>query len=237
LDGLVTTKVRDRADQRDRLRCRETCWLVARRAELVQVQRQARAEELAIVAILDEREAFDACAEAASGVSARAAREMLDTARALDGLPAIAAAAAEGKLSEEQLAAVAELADESTDAQWAERAPSCSPTELQRLVRRQRTPTAEESLARHRTRSLRMSWNADKTVLRINGELPDLLGAKVEATIDHLVDRIRPAKGEPWEPRDRRAADSLGALCDRHAGIADDPTPTLGSVTASRSTT
>jgi hypothetical protein len=160
-------------------------------------------------------------------VSARAARDALDTARALDGLPAIANAAAEGMLSDEQLAAVARLADESTDAEWAERAPSCSPAQLQRLVNKQRKPTAEESLARHRARSLRMSWNAEHTVLRINGELPDLLGAKVEATINDLVDRTRPAKGEEWEPRDRRAADALGALCDARDATADDPTPTL----------
>ena len=39
---------------------------------------------------------------------------------------------------------------------------------------------------------------------------------------------MRPAKGEAWEPRDRRAADALGHLCDVHAGTADDPTPTRG---------
>jgi hypothetical protein len=203
--------------------------LVARRAAVVQVQRQARAEELAIVGVLDERGALDPCVDAASGVSARSARDTVDTARRLGSLPAIADAAAAGRLSEEQLAAVAQLADESTDAEWAERAPDCSPSELQRLVRKQRTPTAEESLARHRARSLRMSWNADRTVLRVNGELPDLLGAKVEATINDLVDHLRPAKGEPWEPRDRRAADALGALCDARDATADDPTPTLAA--------
>jgi hypothetical protein len=76
---------------------------------------------------------------------------------------------------------------------------------------------------------LRLSWNADRTVLRINGELPDLLGAKVEATIYDLVDRTRPAKGEEWEPRDRRAADALGALCDGARDHAEDPTPTLAA--------
>jgi hypothetical protein len=224
LDDLVTTDVRDRTDG---LRCRETWWLVARRVELVQVQRQARAEELTIVRILDERGALDLCTEAAAGVSAGAARNTLETARALDSLPEIARLAAEGRLSEEQLAAVAQLADETTDAEWAERAPSCSPAELQRLIRRQRTPTAEEALARHRARSLRMSWNAEHTVLRVNGELPDLLGAKVEATLTALVDEMRPAPGDEYEPRDRRAADALGALCDRRCGTAEDPVPTL----------
>jgi hypothetical protein len=144
----------------------------------------------------------------------------------LDHLPAIAAAAAEGRLSDEQLATVVELADEQSDLEWAQRAPNCSPSQLQRLVREQRVPTAEESLARHRARSLRMTWNADKTVLRINGELPDLLGAKVEATVNRMVERMRPQKGEEWDRRDRRAADALGELCDLHEGDADDPAPT-----------
>jgi hypothetical protein len=96
-------------------------------------------------------------------------------------------------------------------------------------VRQQRTPTAEESIARHRARNLRMWWNPEKTVLHVHGELPDLLGAKVEATLNDMVERARPARGEEWEPRDRRAADALGELCDVHRGTADDPTPTAAA--------
>jgi hypothetical protein len=218
----VTVDVLDRADG---LRCRETSWLRGRRAELVRIQRRARAEELAIVGILDERGALHACEAAAAGVSARAERETIETARALESLPAIAAVAAQGGLSDEQLCAVTQLADESSDAEWAQRAPRCSPSELQRLVREQRTPTVEESMARHRARSLRMWWNADKTVLNVHGELPDLLGAKVEATINAMVEGMRPARGEAWEPRDRRAADALGHLCDLRTDV-EDPAPT-----------
>ncbi|MFI5047998.1 MAG: HNH endonuclease signature motif containing protein, partial [Acidimicrobiia bacterium] len=156
---------------------------------------------------------------------ARVERDTVETARALEALPAIAAVAADGRLSDEQLAAVTQLADESTDAEWAERAPDCSPSELQRLVHKQRTPTAEESMARHRARSLRMSWNAEKTVLHVHGELPDLLGAKVEATINAMVEQDRPTEGDEWEPRDRRAADALGHLCDMQRGSTDDPAP------------
>jgi hypothetical protein len=222
LDDLVTSNASYRADD---LRCRDTASLRARRVELVRIQREARAEELAVVAVLDERGALDALA-AASGVSARIERETLDTARALDHLPAIAAVAAEGRLSDEQLVEVVQLADETTDTEWAERAPNCSPAQLQRLVRGQRTPTVEEPLARHRARSLRLAWNRDKTVLRINGEHPDLLGAKVEATINAMVERARPAKGREWELRDRRAADALAELCDRHEDVAQNPEPT-----------
>src|SRR5215475_7357007 len=81
LAGFVAMNVLERADG---LRCRETPWLRARRAELVVGQRRARAEELAIVAVLDERGALDACEAARSGVSAQVERETLETARALE---------------------------------------------------------------------------------------------------------------------------------------------------------
>ena len=220
----MTSDLLDRACDLDALRCRETEWLRSRRAELVGTQRRARAEELAIVGILDERQALDRCDAGSVGVSGRVARETLETARALESLPAIARVAAEGRLSEEQLTAVTQLADEATDAEWAERAPDCSPAELQRLVRQQRTPTEEESLARHRARSLRMWWNDDHTVLHLRGELPDLIGARVEASITQIVEHVRPAKGDAWEPRDRRAADALAQLCDQADG-AEGSTP------------
>jgi hypothetical protein len=225
----VTIRLREALDPLDELRCRDTSWLRARRAELVRVQRQARAEELAIVAVLDERGALDSTVAGAMGVSARVERETVETARALEALPAIAAAARDGRLSDEQLTAVAQVADASTDREWAERAPSCAPSELQQLARAQRNPTEEEALARHRARTLRVWWNDEKTVLHVRGELPDLLGAKVEATINDMVERMRPAPGRDWEPRDRRAADALGELCEVHRGTADDPTSTAAA--------
>ena len=52
LDDLVTFDYRDHVDG---LRCRETCWLLSRRAEVVREQRRLRTEELAILRVLDER--------------------------------------------------------------------------------------------------------------------------------------------------------------------------------------
>jgi len=166
-----------------------------------------------IVGILDERGALDTSAAAASGVSQRAERETLDTARALESLPAIAAAAAEGHLSDEQLTAVAQLADESTDAEWAQRAPNVSPVDLRRLARTQVKPTVEESWRRREARSLRMWWDESHCLLNIRGELPDVMGAEFEATINQIVDRMRPAKGQAWDTRAHRAADALVQLC------------------------
>ena len=92
---------------------------MARRDELVREQRRLRVEELAVVAVLDERGRIDESVAARDGVSSRSVRETVETARALESLPAVAAAAYAGDLSTEQLGPVVALADEATDAEWA----------------------------------------------------------------------------------------------------------------------
>ena len=68
-------------------------------------QRRLRVEELAVTAVLDERGALDETTAARDGVSVDAVRERVETARALESLPAVAAAAYDGGLSDEQLGA------------------------------------------------------------------------------------------------------------------------------------
>ncbi len=62
--------------------------------------------------------------------------------------------------------------------------------------------------------TLRMWWEQDRGMLQVRGELPDVLGAKFEATIKKLTEQMRPAKGQAWERWERRAADALGLMCD-----------------------
>jgi hypothetical protein len=45
-------------------------------------------------------------------------------------------------------------------------------------------------------------------------ELPDVMGAKFDATLEKLVEKMRPPKGQPWERWERRAADALVLMCD-----------------------
>ena len=192
---------------------RETTWLLDRRARIVAEQRRLRIEELAIVKVLDDRGALDATATARFGVSARVERETVETARALESLPAIAQAAADGRLSEEQLVAVAQLADEVTDAEWADRAPNCSPVDLRRMVRTRAKPSVEESWRRRDRRCLWMRWDEAHAMLRFGGELPDVMGAEFEVTINELVDKLRPERGSGWDTRAHRGADALAHLC------------------------
>ena len=143
------------------------------------------------------------------GESPRTVRDKVETARALESLPEIAAVAYEGALSAEQLRAVTKLADEASDAEWARRAPNVAPVELARLARNAVKPSTEDSRARYEARSLRMWWTPDKGMLHLHGQLPDVLGATFEATIQQLTEQRKPAKGQAWDSFEHRAADAL----------------------------
>jgi hypothetical protein len=216
----------DITDHLDELRCWPTDRLIARRDDLIGVQRQARVEELAIVRILDERGRIDPTL-AGHGESARTVRDTVETARRLESLPEIAAVAYEGELSAEQLSAVTRLADEFSDAEWARRAPQVAPVELARLARNASKPSTEDSRQRYEARSLRMWWTPDKGMLHLHGQLPDVMGATFEATITKLTEEAKPAKGQVWDSFEHRAADALVQLCEQPE--VQDETPTLAT--------
>ena len=203
----------DVTDRLDVLRSHSTEWLEARRREVVAEVRRLQSEELAIVRVLDERGRID-ISIGLDGESARTVREKVETARALESLPAVAAAAYAGNLSAEQLGAVVRLADEESDAEWAVRAPNVTPADLARLARGKVKPSVEEGRARHAARYLRMWWDKDRGMLQVRGELPDVMGAKFEATVKQLTEKMRPPKGQAWERWERRAADALDLMCD-----------------------
>ena len=212
------------ADHLDELRCWPTERLRRELDALVGEQRRLRTKELAVLRVLDERGQVDPTIDAA-GESARTVRDKLETARSLESLPEIAAAAYEGALSSEQLRAVTKLADEDSDAEWARRAPNVAPVELARLARNAVKPSTEDSRARYEARSLRMWWTQGKGTLHLHGQLPDVLGATFEATIQRLTDQRKPAKGQVWDSFEHRAADALVQLCDQPD--AKDETPTM----------
>ena len=192
----------------DELRGHDIAWIRARREHAVREQRRWRVIELACTAVLDERGRVEDLA-ARDGVSERVARATVETARRLENLPAIAAAAARGELSAEQLGAVVELADESTDAEWARRAPHVPPADLARLARAKSKPMTEDSWARREAREFGVFWRRGAGMLSVRAELPDLDGAEFETIMNHAIDQIRPAKGQPWDTRSHRGADAL----------------------------
>ena len=216
----------DVIDHLDELRSWPTDRLSSRRDELVREQRRLHIEELTITRVLDERGQIDATV-GRDGESARTVREQLETARALESLPAVAAAAHAGRFSDDQLSSVVKLADEESDAEWAVRAPNVAPADLARLARTKVKPTLAEGRARYDTRSLRMWWNTDTTMLHLHGQLPDVMGVRFERTIQRLTERAKPPKGQPWDSFEHRAVDALHGMCDAVAVAERVETPTM----------
>jgi hypothetical protein len=215
----------DLIDRLDDLRCRSTEWLHERRDELVREQRRLRVEELAVTRVLDERGALDEALAARDGVCERTVRETVETARALESLPHVAEAAHAGALSDEQLGHVTRLADEASDAEWAHRAPHVAPVDLAKMVRTLDKPTTEDAARRREARSFRMWWSDNKAMLNVRGALPDLDGARFEATINRMAEDMRPPKGRPWDSHGHRAADAVVQLCEHYerGAEAEDP--------------
>ena len=157
------------------LRTHTTEWLVGERVAAVHEQRRWRMRELAVTLVLDERGAVDDSLAATDGVSVRALREKVATARALEDLPNVAAAAHAGSLSDEQLAPTAKLADPESDREWAARAPNTAPADLEQLAREARKPSMDEMRARRAARQWSMWWRKDAGMLATRGESPTLM--------------------------------------------------------------
>ena len=168
----------------------------------------------------DERGMVDDAVAVADGVSVRVWRETVETARALEELPHLAAAAHEGAVSPEQLVPAARLADWESDAEWARRAGNTAASDLAKMVRCAQAPTEDEARERRRRRGVHTFWDDGTGMFRFAGAgLPDVDGALVESVLTHMVDRMTPPKGEPWESRAARTADAFVELARNYADV------------------
>jgi hypothetical protein len=66
-------------------------------------------------------------------------------------------------------------------------------------------------------RNLRWWWNDEHTFLSLRGDLPDVQGVAVEQVLEHMIEGLRPTKGQQWESRAQRGADALVDLCVNYA--------------------
>jgi hypothetical protein len=205
-------------EQLDELRCHETSWLKARRTELISEQRRLHLEELAVIKVLDERDALSKMPDLS--VSPRTTKTNLQMARSLETLPAVAQQMASGALSAEQLAPLTELATPETDKEWAQRGPNISPVDLHRLVRRQERPTAEDAAARRAARMLRIWREQDTGMVAGRFRLADVDGVLVEKVLLELTEKMRPARGQAWDSLEHRQADALIQLCRDYSDVA-----------------
>lgn len=221
----------DYAGLLDEFRCHTTEWLRAERALVIREQRGLRVRELALTRVLDERGGVDDSQAERDGTRLRDLHRKRTTARNLERQPNLADAAAQGRLSDEQLDACSDLAGDDPDAdeRWAKEGPGWSPDDLADERRKHRKPTPEDGAARRKARELRFWWRHDHGMLDGRFSLPDIDGALFEQVFNHLIEQMRPAKGERWETRERRGADALvdvvRAFADRKTDEATSAPP------------
>ena len=165
--------------------------------------------------ILDERGRIDPTL-GDHGESARTARDTVETARRFESLPEIAAAAYEGALS----CGAVERGHQAgrrglrcgVGAAGTERGAGRAGAAGAQRVEADHARTRGQ---RYEARSLRMWWTPDTGMLQLHGQLPDVMGATFEATIQQLTEQMKPAKGQRWDSFEHRAADALVSLCDQ----------------------
>jgi hypothetical protein len=194
--------------------------LVVAYRDLGALIRAAEAQRLAILAVLDRREAWraDGCLDVAQWVAATdavpaaAARVTVATAHSLAELPAVAAAAAEGRLSMAQLVPLAVVAEPATDERWAADGPGMTPAALAQLATQHRRVEREEAERQHRRRSFR--WWRDRHGLgvRFAGLLPDAEATVVTGAVERLAEQAPRAEDGTFEPHESRCADALVAI-------------------------
>jgi hypothetical protein len=201
----------------DELRCHPNEWLRAERSRVVGEQRRLRLREVAITAVLDERDASDPMPDASVPMSTQKAT--VEVARALVSTPALADAACAGKVSWEQLEPLTRIATPETDQEWAQRGPNCTPFDLQKLARRARRLTPEDAQRRSQSRELRIWREPELGTVSGRFRIPELDGILVERVFEHLAEQQRPAKGEPWAPLAHRYANGLIDLCTNYADV------------------
>lgn len=157
----------------------------------------------------------------AKNVSHETAAEEVRVAHALDELPRIAGAYAEGKLSWDQLRAVTRFATPDTDGKLADEAQGRSTAHLFRMARRRRPLDPELEAEAHRVRRLNLRWDDARHLLHLSGQLPKAEGAIVAKAIERIAMQAPPdPETKRSAPFDQRCADALVELCS--ARLADD---------------
>jgi hypothetical protein len=201
----------------DALRCHSTKVLRSMVGDARREQQRWWLEELAATRVLDDRQALDALPD--GSISARTAKTNREVARSLESLPEVAAAAWDGELSRDQLVPMTEVATPETDADWAQRGRRLAPVDLQRQARATRMVTAADAEARRVARYVTSWRDAEQGMVFGRWALPDVDGVLVDKVLDHMAERMRPARGMPWDSLAHRKADAFVELARSYADV------------------
>lgn len=178
----------------------------------------ATARWLALVAEFDRREGWagigvKSCAHWLGwrcGLAPNAAREHVRVARALEGLPAVAAAFVAGRLSYSKVRAITRVADADTEADLLEVGLAGTSAHVEKIVRgwRRADDLAEEPEDTSRF-GLNVHWDDDGS-LRVSGRLSAEDGAMLLTALQAVAERVDAERVDP-EPADPQRVDADGA--------------------------
>lgn len=156
-------------------------------------------------------------------VSHESAAEEVRVAHALEELPKIAGAYADGKLSWDQVRAVTRFATPETDETLAEEAQRQSTAHLNRMARRRRPVDPSDESEAHRTRRLNLRWDDARHLLLLSGQLPKAEGAIVAKALERIAQQApRDPATDLYVPHDQRCADALVELASTHLASDSD---------------
>jgi hypothetical protein len=149
-------------------------------------------------------------------VSFATAKSWVESAHALEQLPATTEAFGNGTLSYDQVKELVRFATPEQDAELAREAPGWSAAEVKRRAANARPI---DPMQMHEERYLRMRWDERFGMLRIWAQLPDTDGATVEKALARMADQERP---DPRADFEKACADALVELASMRLGSDPD---------------
>ncbi|MDQ6928352.1 MAG: HNH endonuclease [Actinomycetota bacterium] len=213
--GNTTTSIISSLDQLEKEICELNAHITA-----------ATGRFLALVAEYDRREGWLTweCRSMAHwlswkcGIGLNAAREYVRVARALEDLPAMAAALCQGEMSYSKARALTRVATPASEGALVELSRSATASHLETFVRHYRRVDADEAEARHEARSVTYHHEDGMLVLQARLETEEaavLLAALNDATF-RLAAGSQPEKGVTAVTPCARRADALVAVAESY---------------------
>jgi len=146
------------------------------------------------------------------GTSWEAAVVDVRVARALEGLPHIASAYADGSLSKEKVVDLCSFVTPDDDERWATEAPGYTASYVKRSARYAKRMRRQQAAELDEQRALHMQWDLKHDVLRINGVLPGPDGSTFKNAIERIAAEMAKPPDGTWPSLAERQADALVAL-------------------------
>jgi hypothetical protein len=163
-------------------------------------------------------------------VTSSTAREWVRVGKALDGLPHLRGAFAEGLLSWDQVAPATRFVTPATDEAEAHHLPGCSAAQVEDLARQRRLRSRDDARRSNNQRSFRSRADHVTGGRRYSGFLPDALAARFDAVLDRIIEGHGPDEDGHFAPIDVQRADALLELADQRAAADADPDTCLAVV-------